>query len=450
MPYRLRDELNFPRRGEHQTRAWLAADSPPSPDCAVSAPAVRSALAMAAALEMLAVRALAEPPTDLPGYSLTASSLFEWDPNLFRLPDGVSPRQVGQATDHRGDTIIVPSATIDANFLPGRQRVSLNAQLSRELLLRNSAFDLTSLSYRGSWIWQLGNKWSGELTDSQQQQRTSFADAQLTEANRETTRTHRASADYRPRPDRRLGASFAWIGGSNSLGVRQINDFRTTIARAELGVDSGFGSELVLGASTTHAEYPNQQILALAPIDNSYRQNQFDLSTRYVASEKIQIQVRAGYAKRRYPVVSQRDFGGVVGNLGVTWQPTAKLQAQLTASRDLNAVDDAYRIYTVSTQARAKLGYQPTVKTDFTVDAYGTRVPYKGNPQNFLTSISGPAPYREDRYYGLKFSIGWLPTQRLTAQVTQALETRNSNTAGFQYRDWTTLLYLQYQVGPWH
>jgi hypothetical protein len=399
---------------------------------------------------MLASPVLAEPPADIPGYSLTADSLFEWDPNLFRLPSGASPRQFGQSTDNRGDTIVAPSLSFDANLLPGRQKIRLSAKVDHQWLLKNPNFDVTNLSYGATWQWQLANEWSGELADSQQQQRASFADYRLTQPDRQTTRGRRASVDFRPRPDRRLGVSFNEYVGSNTLGSLQINDYRITVGRAELGLVSGFGSEIVLGVSTTHGSYPNQQIVSFAPVDNSYRQNQLDLSTHYVASEKFQFEVLAGYAKRHYPFVSQRNFGGLVGHLTLDWEPTAKIQAKLGVARDLNSVNDYNRIYTVSTDTHAKLRYQLTFKTQATLEAHATRVRYQGNPQNFFTAVFGPAPYREDRYDSLKFALGWNPSDRLTIQLAQALDARNSNTAGFQYRDWITQLSLEYVIGPWH
>jgi hypothetical protein len=410
----------------------------------------RRSLAIAAALQVLTVRALAELPTSLPGYSLTAASQFEWDPNLFRLPDSVSPRQVGERTNDRADAIIAPSAAIDANLLVSRQRFHLSARLERQILLNNPTFDITDLTYRGAWQWQLGNEWSGGFNESQLQQRPNFADVPAAQKDLQTTRTRHASLDYRPRPDRRIGASFDQYVGSNSLGALQINDYRITVERVELGLDSGFGSEIVFGASQTRGNYPNQPTFALAPVDNSYRQSQLDLSTHYVATEQIRIDALAGYAKRHYPVVSRRNFGGLVGHLAATWQPTGKLQVELGVNRDLNSINDFNRIYTVSTDTRATLHYQPTFKTDASIMAHATRVLYQGDPHNFLTSIYGRAPYREDRYDGLQFQLSWLALSRLTLQVAQAMDYRNSNVASFQYRDWTTTLTVQYVFGTWY
>jgi len=401
-------------------------------------------------LAALMTGALAQvPPTDVPGVTLTAESSLTRDGNLFRLPDGASPRQFGLNADARGDTLIVPSLSADAAMQYSRQRFQLSGSLSRELLRENPGFDTTDLKYRGSWKWQVGNDWSGELADSQQQQRTSFADQLLTRPNRQTTHSKHASADYHPRPDRRLGVSFDEYVGSNSLGVRQIYDYRITISRAEVGLDSGLGSELVIGASTTHADYPNQQIFFLAPVDNSYRELQLDLSSLLVLTEKTQLRWRIGYAKRRHPDVSQRDFSGPVGNLGLDWRPTAKIQGRITVARDLNEVSDFDRIYTVTTMASGELSYAPTFKTQLAVTANAQRVDYRGDPRNFFTAVFGRGKYREDRYDAVKTSFTWAPTDHLTIQLSEALGTRNSNQPHLQYRDWTTGLDLKYWIGPW-
>ncbi len=403
--------------------------------------------AVAGSLSPAAWAQSATLPADRPGFSLTASTLAQRDNNVFLLPDGASPRSVGLSTDARGDTIVVPSLELDENLMFGRQRVLLDATLDRELLLANPNFDVTDFSYSGSWHWAAWNEWSGELFDSQQQQRTSFADAILSEPNHQTTRTRRASADYRPRPDRRIGVIYTEAIGTNSTLARRINDFRITSARAELGVDWGPGAELVLGASSTRADYPNQQILFLAPVDNSYRQAQFDLGSQFDVTEKIVGQVLAGYAKRRHPDVPQRNFGGLVGNLGVVWLPTAKLRFVLGANRDLNDGGDLDRIYTVTTTLRGEAHYKITYKSELAVVASAARTDFKGDPAILYTRIFGFATYREDQYSNLKASWNWAPRERWSIELAQILGTRNSNRAGFQFRDWKSELNLQYRIG---
>jgi len=140
----------------------------------------------------------------------------------------------------------------------------------------------------------------------------------------------------------------------------------------------------------------------------------------------------------------------LVGNLGLNWSPTAKIQTRLSVTRDLNAVSDYNRIYTVSTDTRCKLSYQPTFKTEVSVEANATRTRFQGDPRNFFTLLFGRASYREDRYDGVKIALGWTPRERLTLQLSQVLEARNSNVAAFQYRDWLTQLNIEYLIGPWH
>jgi hypothetical protein len=406
-------------------------------------------LSAIAILHMPISSAIANAPADVPGISLTADELTLWDPNLFRLPDGADPRQFGEATSKRSDTLVVPSVLLDANFLPGRQRVHLSAKVDHEWLLNNPQFDVTDLAYAADWNWQLGNDFSGELADSQLQQLASFADYRLTQADRPTTRIRRASVRYGARPDRHVGVSFDEYVGSNNLGQLQVNDYRIGVARVEAGMSSGFGSEIVIRASATRGDYPNQPIFFFAPVDNSFRQTQGDISTRYVLGEKLQFDVLAGYAKRRYPVVSQRNFGAPVGHLLVKWEPAAKTQFELGVTRDLNAINDFNRIYTVSTGAQAAMRYAVTAKTQATIEAHATHVSYQGNPANFFTLSFGAAPYRVDRYQGFKFALAWTPRENLTVQLAQVLDARNSNTTGFQYRDSVTQLSLEYRIGPW-
>lgn len=407
--------------------------------------------AAALGLAGLAGGALAQTPPareDIPGPSLTASAQYQRDDNIFLLPDGADPRRFGQKTGARGDTILAPGLSVDENLLFGPQRVLLGVSVTRELLLSNPQFDVTDLGFNGGWNWALGGELSGKLSVQQQQSRTSFADVQSSEPNHQTSRSAEASADWRPRPDRRFGMRFSEYRGSNTLKLRRINDYRITQARAEIGVDLEPEREFTLGFTATRADYPNQQILSFAPVDNSYRQGQADFSTQFAATEQLAGDLLAGYAKRRHPDVPQRNFGGPVGRLGLTWTPSALIKLRLSVGRDLGDAYDFDRIYTVTTTTRAELTYDPTVKTEVGLSAGMRRVQYKGDATNLYTRVFGLSPYREDRYDDLKASLTWMPRYGLTLQLAQILGTRNSNEPGYQYRDWRTELDIQYRIGP--
>lgn len=414
-----------------------------------AARAAATAALLAGAVPESALAQAAPLVPDRPGVTYTVGSTVVNDDNLYRLPDGVGPRSAGLNATTRADSILTPFFDVNDLLLYGRQRLSLMGGVSRQMLRANPSFDATYLNYAGDLQWQLGNELSGDLSGRQQESQTSFADFLSSQSNTQTIRTDHGDADWRPRPDRRLGVSYDRSTGNNTLGARQPYDFHSSLLRFELGVESPLGHEVVVGFSQTRLEYPNRVIVALAPVDNSFRQRQIDIGTRFAFSEKTSVDARFGYARRYFADVPDRDFSGPVGNLGVTWQPTGRISVNLGVAHSLNEVDDYNRLYTVSTTESLSLHYALSAKVQITAGADMSRAIYKGDPHNFFTAIFGPASPRDDLYRDARLGVAWTPRDRWLVRLDETLTQRNSSQPGFEFSDFSSQLTLQYQIGPW-
>lgn len=403
---------------------------------------------MAAALALLACGpASGQATAEGPGVSLVTGVSVTHDDNLYRIPADMSPLELGATNPSRGDTFVSPFFTVDGRTFLGQQRVELSGGVNRQVFHGLPNLDQTYYNEKADWVWQAGKEWSGDLWESLQTSQTSFANFQGSELNVQTLRAAHASADWRPRPDRRLGFSFDEDSGNNRLGFLQVNNFRTSIDRVELAADSGLGHEVVLGLSETRTEYPNQVIVYFAPIDNSFTQRQVDVSTRYAYSTITTLDVRAGFARRYYAEVPDRDFYGPVGNLGLGWQATDLTSLSLKVARDLNSIDDAFRIYTVTNSAQASVLYAVTPKLGLTVGADGYRMNYRGEPHNLLTFLYGPAPPRYDTMWDYRAELAWTVFDRATIKLDSTLSKRTSTEPNFSFRDVLNMVTVQYRIG---
>jgi len=369
------------------------------------------------------------------------------DDNLFRLPDAETPRSVGLSTDHRDDQMLAPFASVAGKVQGGRQELDYLGSVTRQDLVFNRGFDETFRNYSLDWKWQLTNDWDGDASNSLQESLTSFSSYFSTVPNRQSTHTDHFLAQWHPRPDRRIGVRYDEIRGLNSLSSRNYFDFRSSTGRAEIAFDSALGHEIVLGVSENRTEYPNRTIVSFAPIDNSFRQHQVDVSTRYAFSGKSSIDILYGYAKRYYADVPNRNFSGPVGSASLTYQAGARLALTAGISRDLNGIDDLFRIYTISTSARAGFGYAVSTKVQFEAGENASRSDYKGDPSNLYTLFFGPAPARIDRERDIYSRLIWSPRDRWNIQLQQMLSHRTSTTTGFDFRDRTVQIQLSYRVG---
>ena len=387
------------------------------------------------------------PDDEHPDLAITAALSAMRDDNLFRLADGVRPSDVGIPNDNREDSLLSPSLTAGGALYVGRQELDYQAGVSRQDFRHNRSFDQTFRSYAVDWKWQLTNEFDGEAGNSLQESQTSFANYFSTVPNRENAHKDNFSIQWHPRPDRRLGIRYEQNRGLNSLAQRNIFDFRNTTFRLEAAADSALGHEIVLGVSQTRTEYPNRQIISYAPIDNSFRQHQVDISTRYAFSGKSSVDILYGYARRSYADVPDRDFSGPVGSLALRYQPGDRLGFTASISRDLNAIDDLFRLYTVTTSANAGIGYAISSKVQFEGGEKASRSDYKGEPVNLYTLFLGPAAARIDRYREIFARLVWSPRDRWNLQIEEIASHRTSNAQGQDFRDRMVRVQLSYRVG---
>ena len=377
----------------------------------------------------------------------TAEMATAHDTNEFRLNDGVPPSSLGIATTRRSDITFTPSLSVDGTLYASRQTLSFLAGVARQDFEYAKTFNQTYKNYLIDWQWQIGNEWDGDASSSLSESLSSFAYVVSSIPNRQDSHTQHVLAQWHPRPDRRLAFRFDQNRGLNSLSAFNILDFRNTTVRTELAADSALGHEIVLGVSQTRTEYPNRVIINFAPIDNSFRQHQVDISTRIAFSGKSGMDLLYGYARRHYPDVPDRDFSGSVGNFALNWEATSHVGLTASITRDLNALDDLFRLYTVTTTAKAGLRHELSSKVVLEGGQNAARADYKGEPNNLYTLFYGHAPERVDKERDSYASLSWVPRDRWKVRFDFTHAVRQSSIPGFPYHDDTVRLDLQYRIG---
>ncbi len=369
------------------------------------------------------------------------------DDNLFRLPDATTPADVGLSSNQRSDTIVSAFADATGVFLLGRQSVRANLHYAVDRFDRQTQYNDTTARYGIDWDWTFAGGFDGRLGYQESQDATSLADYRGSERNVLTTRTAHAGTNYRPRPDRRVSLVLDHYVGSNSVAARDVSDYEVSSARLELAASSALAHELSLAVARTEGRYPNREIVAYAPVDNSYAQSNVDVGAVYAPGSMTRIDARFGHAWRRYDEVSARNFDGPTWRVAIDWQPLGKVMLNTALSQELGAVDDYDRIYVSTRIERASLTYLASAKTSASLTMTKTHLRYRGDPNNALSNLLGSAstPDREDDTDRYSASLRWEPVDRLSAEYAWIHSQRNSNRAGQEYRARQHQITLQYQ-----
>lgn len=390
--------------------------------------------------------ALAQSGERPAGFQLSVGTATQTDSNFFRLPDGVHPSDAGYDTESRRDILIAPFAEITGTAAGSTQLVSVRARATRDYFDRNDRYDASRYDGDALWRGSFTRQWRGELSHALEQRVTSFADFRNPERNVLEASTSRAALSFLPRPDTRLAASATDYRGRNSIEARRSSDYQVGLYRVELVRTTTNANEIALGASRTQGRYPNREIFGNAPVDNSYEQDVLDLSLLWRPGEATSATFRAGYAEREFVNVPERGFDGPTWLVSVARQLGAKTLLRVSSQRDLNAVDDYDRIYSVSKVHRASLVHSHSVKLSFGLDVSRQQVDFRGDPQNFLTRFFGQRPARADRIDEGRISVAWTPREQVQAQLSATRSERKSSEPSLEYRATTVLLRLQYRA----
>jgi hypothetical protein len=382
------------------------------------------------------------------GFSATLSLLAQRDSNIFRLPDGSAPSDVGLSGTQRSDRTLSPGVTIEAVYPYARQDFYARLGFYWNRFAEFDDYDTNSLTYRLGWTWRTAEEFSGELLASRDQSNTSFQDFLGPTRNVLTLYSERAAVNWQPRPDRRFSASIDYFTGRNSTAVRSLNDFNVASLQSRVTAISPLGNELYLSYVGTSGDYPNRLDSEALAIDNSYWQGNFNLGGVWNTTN-MRIEARGGYLVRRFDSITARNFAKPVWLFNAAWAPTSKTSLGLSYVRDLTSIEDLDRAYTVSTTAILSLRYQVTPRVGMSAQYFRQDVEWAGDPQTFLSRVLPPdTAVREDRYTTPRLSIDWTPARRWQVSASQEWPSRGSNRNGLEFDSSVSTIAVQYTIGP--
>lgn len=359
--------------------------------------------------------------------------------NLFSLPSGVTPASAGVSAEpgddgsDRNDTTITPFATVQAQIALGRQRLGATLTRRETSLQRYRSYGSSTGELRAAWDWQFGNDFDGRIDVGRNEQATELKDFLGPQRNVLTVRSEHALANWRPRPDRRIGLDLQRYHGSNDQPQRASADYDVDIWSLEGGWVTPLSTELTLRWRHTDGNYPNRSINANVPVDNSYRQDDAEAGIVLLPGGSTRAEARLGYATRRHREVPQRDFEGPSGRVRIDWSATGALSLSVDAVRDLNALDDFDRLFAISTQVALGARWVHSAQWQLALRWSDQRINFGGDPQNAVTQTFGQLSERRDRVRNSRLALTWSPLPRIEVELSLDHAQRSSSREGLQF-----------------
>lgn len=353
-----------------------------------------------------------------------------YDSNVFRLSDDVNPQTV-LGTSKKSDTVGRLGLGVEGNVPIDRQRILFDAELDAFRYSRFDALDNNAYRVGVAWLWQAGDKWSGDLGYRRAHYLAPLAFLNAPIKNLITTDRFFGSAGYELTPRWKVRGAADWIQYANSNPTQQTLDNTTT--SGTVGLDYATSAASLVGGQVkySHGSYPNPQFV-LGPnvfVSNTYDEIEASGVVHWVVTGLSTLDARLGYTSRRYDQVSQRNFDGVTGRLSWDWTPGGKTLINLAIWQELQGVTDLTASYVLSRGISLGPSWAPTSKLVFQAKLAYVKNDYQGDPQFLVPTVSE----RKDTFRGAIFAVGYSPLRNLQFSLGVQVGDNNSNIAFRSY-----------------
>ena len=331
-----------------------------------------------------------------------------YDSNLFRFASDA------EAAASTVGVSAIPSVTyqrygagVDLDWKQGRQAVTGRIAADKTSFSKfSSLLDYTGRDINAAWKWQLGNRWSGLLSASQNRTLAPYSDflTGTIGSNVRTDDRQTFQADYWFHSDWRARAGFSNFSSAYSAASQSTRDNqnkRATLGLYRLGQTiESVGVEL----SSTQGSYNSLPT-------SDFREQGLRLLGIWNYSGISRFTGRVGYVQRNRQSLVGKDYSGPDWRLEARWLPTGKTQFEGAFYRDLRANDTAPSGYEVVDGISLSAVWLVAPKTRLIGQGSYERIEYQGSAQSDkVASLGLSASY--EVWPGGEISAGLQHSQR--------------------------------------
>jgi hypothetical protein len=300
---------------------------------------LRHLLLLGASTSSLATLAQAEATP----YFISLSETVRYERNVLALADFVAaPPGLS-----RPDTIAVTALQggIDQPF--GRQRGFANLSLSQVNYSKNSIYNNQAYTGNIGLDWSTVERISGTLLATANRGLSSFGSTGLGVQDKNLVDTQGVNATVSVG----LVTQYSAEAGYNHREVRNSLQNRAVLSRdfdedtASVGLRwrPSAATNVGLTVRDKRGRYPKfQQVADGSFLADRFKQQGIELNGGIQPTGASVFDFRIGQSKTRYDLNQARDFSGITGSLGWSWQPSGKLRVTTRLSRDTG--QDSYAV----------------------------------------------------------------------------------------------------------
>lgn len=348
------------------------------------------------------------------------------DDNLFRLPDGVDPAELGGEATRRGDEIGSASVDLAGRWRGSAQEVALDASAASNRFAENEDLDYVSGRASLDWNWRLAERWSGRFGASNDRTLASFANTASLEKD-----VRDAGAYY---GDLRMAFGTGWavfargrsVTTTHDNELRQRDDVEQEESSVGLEYRTPRASRIELDFRESRASYAPDSFVGGTGSPSDYDEEGVRVLLDYALTDSVSLETNVGYVRRDYRFSDRGSFSGRVWRAAVKWSPSSAWQLAFDRSHDIKAHLDAESDHFLATGESLSVLWLPLAELRLGLKATREEQHYIGTEL-----LSGPA--RQDEPLTGAFVLTYAPRDRASFEFAAQREERASTNERFDY-----------------
>ena len=358
------------------------------------------------------------PALAVPGTVLDLYGRIGWayDDNLLRIPDD-APAFDNQRSDSW--RTLEAGAVYDRTI--SRQRLVAHAKLSKVKFDHFRQLDYDGRDIQGTWYWQLGNRFQGQLGVVHAQTLAPYTDFRSDQRNLRKQRRGFFEGGWKLHPRWEAHAAFSRDKYDYALAAQAFNDRTEDVFELEGRYLARSGSEVGLVLRRIEGSYPNRRPFSASPLTDDFTQDELKARIDWKASGATTLQALAGYARRKQPSFGSGRTSGVNGRVTLLHDRSGKLHYRASLWRDFAPIESTVVSYTLNKGASAGLTWDARAKLRVEADlAYEQR--------DYSPRVTLPVPGGlDDSLRTASLKATWAPRQSISLSAAYFYQARSGS-----------------------
>jgi exopolysaccharide biosynthesis operon protein EpsL len=360
--------------------------------------------------------------------TLFAEEKVTHDDNVFRISKDLDPATtIGSSS--KADTYHTTSLGFNFDAPVSRQRFQAGYTWNDSRYNQFSDLDYVGHNARATWLWQLGNDWSGQLGYAEALSLASFAYIQANTPDPLKTRQVFLNAAFLVTPRWRLQGGWGELEQTNGNPAFQTSDIDIASSDVTLSYVTPSNNSVGLGARVEDGRYPNREFVSGSTLDDAYSQYSAGVVVDWTLTGASHLTARADRVSRRYEHLSQSDVDGNTALAEYDWKPTGKLSIAAVLRREISPYQDVQSSFVLVKGGTLRPTLSVSEKVDVSMILDYSNWYYLGDPG----LVSGGVQGRIDRLWSATATVSYRAARNLTFLASAQREVRTSNTALADY-----------------